>query len=114
MTSSRRAAIQAFKERKTPRGIFAVRCRPTGSVWVDSWTDLKAAENRTWFLLRNGDVQLDKSIQAEFQLHGQEAFSYEVLETLDEDVAPMAMRDLLKERKLYWMVQLRARTLWPA
>ena len=90
-----------------------MRCRATGSVWVDSWTDLNAAENRTWFLLRNGDAQIDKSIAAEFQLFGQEAFTYEVLETLDDDVVPMAVRDLLKERKLDWMAQLGARTLWP-
>ncbi len=49
MTSSRKAAIRAFKERKTPRGIFAVRCSVTGGVWVDSAMDLDAAKNRVWF-----------------------------------------------------------------
>ena len=90
-----------------------MRCRPTGSVWVDSAMDLEAAEKRAWFLLRNGDRQMDASIQAEFETHGQEAFSYEVLETLDDEVMPMALQDLLKEKKLHWMAQLGARKIWP-
>jgi hypothetical protein len=113
MTSSRKAAIRAFKERKTPRGIFAVRCHVTGGVWVGSAMDLAAMENRTWSALRFGDAQMDKSIVLEFSKHGREAFTYEILEELDQDVMPMAMRDLLKERKLHWQAQLRAGTLWP-
>jgi hypothetical protein len=114
MNSSRKAAIQAFKERKTPRGVFAVRCSATGSAWVDSAMDLEAAENRIWFLLRNGDLQMDKAIAVEFQTHGREAFTYEILEKLDDDAEPMAIRDLLKEKKLQWQTQLGARKLSPA
>jgi len=113
MDASRKAAIRAYKERKIPRGIFAVRCQATGSIWVDSAMDLEAAKNRTWSSLRHGDTQIDKTILVEFQAHGQEAFRYEILEKLDDDVMPMALRDLLKERKLQWLAQLGARTLWP-
>lgn len=113
MTSSRKAAIQAFKERKIPRGIFAVRRKTTGSVWVDSAMDLDSAENRTWFFLRNNDAQIDRLILSEFLEHGREAFTYEVLEKLDEDVMPMAIKDLLKERKLHWLGHLTARKLSP-
>jgi hypothetical protein len=113
MTNSRKAAIQAFKERKTPRGIFAVRCGATGNVWVDSAMDLEAAENRTWFALRHGDRFADKAIVAEFETHGREAFTFEVLEKFDDDVVQMALRDLLKERKLHWMAQLGARAISP-
>jgi len=113
MTSSRKAAIQAYKERKIPRGVFAMRCHATGNVWVDSAMDLGAAENRTWSSLRHGDVHIDESIAAEFQTHGREAFTFEILEKLDEDVVPMALRDLLKERRLHWLAQLGARKLSP-
>lgn len=113
MISSRKAAIQAFKERKIPRGVFAVRCRATDSVWVDSAMNLEAAENRIWFTLRLGDIHMDKSIAAEFQAHGREVFSYEVLEEIGDDVNPVALKDLLKEKKLRWMKQLGARTISP-
>jgi hypothetical protein len=54
MISSRKAAIQAFKECRIPRGVFAVQCRVANSVWVDSAVNLEATESRTWFGLRNG------------------------------------------------------------
>ena len=114
MTSSRKAAIQAYKERKTPRGIFAVRCLATGTVWVDHAMDLGAAENKTWFVLPRGDRSLDPEIFVEFRAHGAESFRYEILEKFDDDVAPLALRDLLKERKLHWLGQLNARRLSPA
>jgi hypothetical protein len=113
MNSSRKAAIQAFKERKASRGIFAMRCTPTGSVWVDSAMDLDAVENRTWFQLRYGDTHIDKSILTEFRTHGRESFTFEILEKLDEDVVAVALADLLKERKLHWLAQLGARKLSP-
>jgi hypothetical protein len=105
----RKAAIREYKERKTARGIFAIRCEPTGSVWVDSAMDLRAAENRIWFTLRLGDVQLDPTIAAEFGTHGRDAFSFEILEQLDDDVSPIALRDLLKEKKRHWLDALPAR-----
>ena len=36
MSTSRKDAIREYKERKTPRGIYAIRCASTGSVWVES------------------------------------------------------------------------------
>jgi hypothetical protein len=113
MTLSRKAAIQAYKERKAPRGIFAMRCRASGKVWVDSAMDLEAAENRMWFSLRFGGAHVEKTILTEFQVHGRDQFSYEILEKLADDVAPMALRDLLKERKLHWLAELGAEKLSP-
>jgi len=113
MNSARKAAIQAFKEQKTARGIFAIRCETSGSVWVDSAMDLRAAENRTWMSLRYGDVHIEKKIAAEYQTHGRDAFRFEILEKLDDDVTPSAIRDLLKEKKLHWLEKLGARTLSP-
>ena len=113
MTQSRKDAIRAYKERKVARGIFAIRCAATGSVWVDSAMDLDMSEKRTWSMLRFADVQADKTAVAEFREHGQEAYTYEVLEKLDEDVAEMSVRDLLRDRKKHWLLQMNARPLWP-
>lgn len=75
--------------------------------------DLEMSEKRTWSLLRNGDVQADKTAVAEFREHGQEAYTYEVLEKLDEDVAEMSVRDILRDKKKHWLSKLSARPLWP-
>jgi hypothetical protein len=113
VNTARKAAILAYKQRKTPRGIFAVRCAATGNVWVDSAMDLDAAENRTWFALRHRDPQIEKLVAAEFAAHGRDAFAFEVVEKLDEDVPSMSLRETLKERKALWAGRLGARTLWP-
>jgi len=114
MVSSRKTAIQAYKKRKISRGVFAVRCLATGTVWVDHAMDLDAAEKRTSFVLPLGDRFLDQEIFAEFRAHGAESFRYEILEKFDEDLSPLALRDLLKQRKLHWLGQLNARSLSPA
>ncbi len=106
----RKEAVNAFKMRKTPRGVFAVRCAATGQAWVNSSMNLDAARNGIWFFLRNGYHQ-NKELQAEWNARGAEAFQFEVLEKLDDDVSPLALSDLLKEKKRHWTAQLGARNL---
>ena len=108
----RKEAIKEYKTRKVARGVFAVRCAATGHVWVDSSGNLDAAQNSVWFFLRHRYHQ-NKSLQAEWDAHGKEAFSYEVLEKLDEDVSAVGVSDLLREKKLHWVAQLGAQSLSP-
>jgi hypothetical protein len=107
MTLDRKAAIREFKERKTARGTFAVRCLATAEVWVGSARNLDAVKNRIWFGLRLGNHS-EKSLQERWNLHGEQAFEYEVLEKLDDDVSPLAEADALKEKKGQWMEKLAA------
>jgi hypothetical protein len=52
-------------------------------------------------------------LQAEWNAQGESAFRYEVLEKLEDDLAPMAWRDLLKNKKKEWVARLGARQLYP-
>jgi hypothetical protein len=104
---TRKEAIREYKERKTPRGIFSVRCTPNGRVWVGSSRNLDASKNSYWFGLRMGG-HLDRSLQAEWTAQGEEAFTYEVLETFDDDVHPMELNDLLKRKQAEWVLKLDA------
>jgi len=106
----RKEAIRQYKERKPQRGAFAVHCTATGHAWVGSSPNVDSAQNGLWFALRaNG--HLDKLLQGEWNQHGEAAFQYEVLEKLDDDVAPIAVRDLLKEKRAQWAEQLQAKML---
>ena len=60
--------------------------------------------------LRNGGHP-DKSLQQEWNAHGEPAFRYEVLETLADDLHPMLVADELKEKRLHWAATLDARIL---
>jgi hypothetical protein len=106
----RKEAIKEYKARKPQRGAFAVRCGETGRVWVGTSPSLNTVQNSVWFALRHGGCY-DKALQAEWNAHGEEAFEYQILEMLDEDVNPHAIQDLLKEQKVQWAERLGARTL---
>ncbi len=112
MTSneSRKEARRQFKMRTPDRGAFAVRCLPSEGVWVGASLNLEAAKNRLWFALRMGKHR-DGGLQAEWTAFGEDAFRFEILETLDDDVAAIAVSDLLKEKKRHWAATLGAPTL---
>jgi hypothetical protein len=95
---SRKEAIRNFKEQKVLAGAYAVRCTVTGRVWVGVSRNLDATKNGCWFMLRSGSHQ-EKSLQAEWNARGEQAFEYEVLEALGDDVHSLNIAALLKEMK---------------
>lgn len=106
----RKEAARKFKERKPLLGAYAIRCTVTGRVWVGVSKNLDATKNGSWFTLRNGS-HMEKSLQAEWNTHGEPAFEYEILAGLDEDIHPLEIDDLLKEQKKTWLAQLGAQPL---
>jgi hypothetical protein len=107
---TRKEAIRRFKDRKPLRGVFAVRCLATGRAWVGSFTNLEAFRNSLWFSLRNGGHP-SQTLQEEWNAHGEQTFQYEIVEKFDDDLCPIRLRDLLKDRKQHWVAQLGARAL---
>jgi hypothetical protein len=97
----KRAARNEYKTRKTPKGIFAVRCKATGDAWVGASTHLDSQVNGLWFVLRGG-LHQNKPMQALWNAHGEGSFTYEIVEVLDDDVPPLLLKDLLQERQRHW------------
>lgn len=108
----KKEAIAEYKLRKTPRGTFSVRFAIGGPVFVDATPDLDAARNKMLWALRHG-AHTNPYLQAEWNAHGESKFRYEVLEQLDDDLSPMAWRDLLKDKKKYWLEKLKAQAVTP-
>jgi hypothetical protein len=109
---NRKEAIAEYKNRKTPRGAYSLRFSDGGPVFVDAVPDLDAAKNGLLFTLRI-KAHRNKKLQAEWDAHGEAAFRYEVLEKLEDDLAPMAWRDLLKDKKKEWVARLNAHAVTP-
>jgi hypothetical protein len=107
---SRREAIRNFKEQKPLAGAYAVRCTVTGQLWAGVSRNLDATKNGCWFMLRSGSHQ-EKSLQAEWNAQGEQAFEYEVLEALGDDVHSLNVASLLKEMKSMWVARLGASPL---
>lgn len=108
----RKAAARAFKERVPVRGVFALRCAAVNRVWVGPSRDLTVEESRLRFLLRSGGHR-DKPLQALYGAQGDGAFTFEVLDRLDPDLAPMLIPDALKAALRARAAELGAETLLP-
>ena len=112
MSTDRKAAIAAYKERKVFAGIFAVGCAATGQAWVGQALNLEKVQNRIWFTLRQGGHPC-RSLQAAWKAHGGAGLTFAECERLDEDETETAyIRDaLLKERMSHWLSELKAEAI---
>lgn len=112
MTTDRKAAISAYKERKVFAGIYAVRCAASGEAWVGQALNLEKVQNRIWFTLRQGGHPC-RSLQAAWKTHGEAGLAFAECERLDEDETETTyIRDaLLKERMRRWLAELKAEAL---
>jgi hypothetical protein len=54
---------------------------------------------------------MEKSLQEEWNAQGESSFQYEILDKLKDDVHPLMVDDLLKEKKSAWVAQLGAQPL---
>lgn len=107
----RKAALAAYKERKIDAGIYAVRCRASGEVWVGQTPNLDKIWNRLWFTLNQGGNSC-RSLQAAWSRHGAADFAFEILERIEEEEASSYVRNaLLKERMVRWRSDLGAQAL---
>jgi hypothetical protein len=107
--SRRKNLLREYKERKQAPGIFAVRCTATGGAWVASSRNLDTQRNGIWFQLQQGGYP-NKTLQAAWNAHGEDAFVYEVLENVTDD-NPLLIGSLLKERAIHWREKLSAAPL---
>ena len=109
--NDRRALMRDYKEREVRAGIYAVRCAPTGEVWVGGAPDVSTRRNGVWFSLRMGGHSCP-SLQAAWKVHGDAAFAFEVLEVLDDGkLERLGKAALLAERRQHWLATLNAERL---
>lgn len=105
--SARKAAATAYKEKKVFHGIYAVRCLPTGQIWVGAAPDLDTIRNRVWFTLRLGDNP-HRNLQDAWKIHGADSFTFEVIEQIDESDLAYIRQASLKQRLAFWSAKLGA------
>ena len=108
-TARRKDLIREYKEKKPRPGIFAVRCAPTGESWIGMSRNLDTQKNGIWFQLR-ADSYVNSELLATWKAHGEEAFSFEELEVIEDDNAQL-IDLLLKERAAHWREKLGAKKL---
>jgi hypothetical protein len=107
----KREMLQAFKEAKVAKGVFAVRCTTTGQTWVATSKNLGQQRNSVWFMLKHGNHP-NRAVQSAWDEHGEGAFAFEVLDEVDDEgLTPLGLSDLLKHKAGEWRDALGAQKL---
>jgi predicted GIY-YIG superfamily endonuclease len=100
-SEDKKAAITAYKERKTVAGIYVIRCAASGQVWVGQTPNLDTIQNRIWFSLRMGS-HANRDLLSAWATHGEDAFTFEAVERLKDEELAYVRDTLLKERAAHW------------
>jgi hypothetical protein len=108
--SRRKELIREYAERPPSVGIFAVKCAATGDAWVGWSKSLDKRQNGLWFSLRTGSLPAAPDLAGAWKVHGEAAFSYEVLEAIGED-NPHKLELLLDERTTHWRRELNGKAI---
>ena len=105
--AERKAAADAWRERKVTPGIYALHCPAAARHWVGRAPDLSTIWNPMAFTLRQG-AKPHGSLREACGTHGAEAFRFEVLEALPSDLSADDRDRALKARLAHWAATLGA------
>ncbi|MDR0822422.1 MAG: GIY-YIG nuclease family protein [Endomicrobium sp.] len=70
-----------YKNRAVLGGVCAVKNNINGKIWIEGVKDIVGRRNRFEFVKNTGSA-VPLNIRGDWELHGAEAFSFEVLEEL--------------------------------
>lgn len=88
---------QEYKLRKSPEGVFQIKNKQTGKVFIGHSQDLSKAANSQFFQLKLGSHR-NEALQKDWNIFGPDAFEYSIVEELKapEDNIYFDMRRALK------------------
>lgn len=104
-TESRAELRRRYKEEGRPMGVHAFRNAVNGKVLVGSSQNLPGALNSLSFQLKMGSHR-NRGLQADWNAHGAEAFTWEVLDELKPEPGHDA-RDELDALERLWLDELK-------
>jgi hypothetical protein len=105
----RQELMDEYANRKQPTGVFAVRNSASGEVWVGHSKNIDVQKNGLWMRLAGGTC-FNRDVQDSWKKHGEAAFSYEILEHIEE-ADPHTLQRVLPQRAAHWREQLKAGTV---
>lgn len=107
MQDRRRELKDEYKNNPPPMGVYQLKDKANGRLLVGGSLNLPGRKNSHFFQLKMG-CHPNKVLQADWQAHGEEAFAYEVLETLKpEKVPPEERRAAVAAMEAKWLEALR-------
>jgi hypothetical protein len=99
---------QAYKEKPPPMGVFAVRNRANGKVLLGMSLNVPGMLNRIRFELSTGIHRTYPALQEDWNRHGADSFSFEVLDVLSPTEEPRTdPKEELRVLESLWLERLR-------
>ena len=109
----RKALLQQYKQAPPPAGVYAIRNREHGRVYVGAGLNVQGAMNRARFELQRG-AHRNAVLQRDWHALGADAFGFEVLGTVKrrDDGLPQDIAGELQDLLALWREE--AGHEWPA
>lgn len=102
---TKKQLISAYKQRSRTQagGVYLIRNKQNGRIYLDASPDIKAAENRFRFAQQTGSC-VNVKLNPDWALYGSGAFEFETAETIEqnEDQTPADFREDLLLLKNMW------------
>jgi len=104
--AGRSALKRAIKQQAPEAGVFQIRCRENGRIYLGSSRNLSGERNSRLFQLRMGKVVFSRELQQDLERYGAESFEFSVLETLAQPEPGEDAERALARLELRWLEQL--------
>lgn len=104
--TDRKTLIREYKERQKPAGVFQVKNKATGKVFLGSSLNVEGSLNKQEFLLASG-AHKNKALQMDWKKFGRNQFEFSILETVKVTEDPgFNLKDELTLLEEIWLEQL--------
>jgi len=103
----RKELQQMYKEIKTQAGVYQVRNKQNGKLFIDTTANMNTLNGKRFQL--NMGSHVNKALQSEWSAFGEDAFEIEVLELVDEkrmETAFFDMKETLRKLEEKWLQKL--------
>ncbi len=91
----KKALRKQYEEMRHPMGCYMLTCSISGEHYIGVTKDLDAIKQRIFFRLSVGALANLPSLQATYASHGEDAFTFKILEILPPMEEPEAMEENL-------------------
>ncbi len=107
VTQDRRAELKrSYKENRPSMGIYQIKNRENGKLFLDSSTNLEGSLTSRRFQLQMGKISSSASLQKDLTSYGANAFEVSIVEELSQPEPGQRPERLLLAMKLRWQETL--------
>ena len=104
---NRRADIKRMYKQNAPAmGVYQIRNKVNGRIFIDSSKNLEGTLNSRLFQLRMGKIVFSRELQKDVNEYGADNFEFSVLAVLDKPGPGDSIERLLEALELHWLEKL--------